>query len=91
LSKRLTRLSLRWFHGRRSILKMSKKENKINALFIEQSAWLSRLAGREMSMDKESQLPRKPKEPQPAMRPSHEKVAENIEKWANSPGLQPPK
>jgi hypothetical protein len=70
---------------------MSKKENKINALFIEQSAWRSRLAGREMPMDKESQLPRKPRDPKPPVRPSHEKVAENIEKWVNSPGLQPPK
>ena len=24
-------------------------------------------------------------------RPSHEKVVEEIDKWANSPGLQPPK
>jgi len=24
-------------------------------------------------------------------RPSHERVLENLDKWANSPGLQPPK
>lgn len=42
-------------------------------------------------MDKETELPRKPKEPKPPVRPSHEKVAENIDKWANSPGLQPPR
>jgi len=42
-------------------------------------------------MDKETQLPRKPKEPKPSVRPSQEKVVENIDKWANSPGLQPPK
>jgi hypothetical protein len=71
--------------------KMSKKENKIKLLFTEQSAWRSKLAGREMPMDKETELPRKPKEPKPPVRPSHEKVAENIDKWANSPGLQPPR
>jgi hypothetical protein len=70
---------------------MSKKRNKINSLFIAQSAWRSKLMGREISMDKETQLPRKPKDPNPPVRPSHEKVAENIDKWANSPGLQPPK
>jgi hypothetical protein len=39
-------------------------------------------------------LPRKlseePKPPKPR-RPSHEKVIENLERWANSPGLQPPR
>jgi hypothetical protein len=47
--------------------------------------------GREMPMDKETKLPRKPKDPKPPVRPSHDKVAENIDKWVNSPGLQPPK
>jgi hypothetical protein len=42
-------------------------------------------------MDKENKLPRQPNHPKPPARPSHEKVAENIDKWANSPGLQPPK
>jgi len=70
---------------------MSKKPNKIKSLFIAQSASLSKLVEREMPMDKETQLPRKPKEPEPPVRPSHEKVAENLDKWANSPGLQPPK
>ena len=34
-----------------------------------------------------------PKQQKPAKprRPSHERVAEDIDKWANSPGLQPPK
>jgi len=39
-------------------------------------------------------LPRKLSEERelpPARRPSHEKVIENIDRWANSPGLQPPK
>jgi len=38
-------------------------------------------------------LPRKlsdePKAPKPR-RPSHERVIENIDRWANSSGLQPP-
>ena len=34
-------------------------------------------------------LPDEPKAPKPR-RPSHEKVMENIDRWANSPGLQPP-
>ena len=35
--------------------------------------------------------PRSPKDPRPPLRPSHERVLENLDKWANSPGLQPPK
>jgi hypothetical protein len=42
-------------------------------------------------MDKETKLPRKPREPKPPARPGYDTVAENIDKWANSPGLQPPK
>jgi hypothetical protein len=46
------------------------------------------------AMTEEFKLPRKlsdePKAPKPR-RPSHEKVIENLERWANSPGLQPPK
>jgi hypothetical protein len=37
------------------------------------------------------QQPRKPKDSNPPTRPSHEKIVENVDKWANSPGLQPPK
>jgi len=29
--------------------------------------------------------------PPPPRRPSHADVIENLERWANSPGLQPPK
>ena len=39
-------------------------------------------------------LPRKLSEeprPQPPRRPSHADVIENLDRWANSPGLQPPK
>jgi hypothetical protein len=39
-------------------------------------------------------LPRKlseEHEPPPPRRPSHADVIENLERWANSPGLQPPK
>jgi hypothetical protein len=43
-------------------------------------------------MEKETRLPQNPKEPKPQpKRPSRERVFENLEKWANSPGLQPPK
>jgi hypothetical protein len=45
-------------------------------------------------MTEEMKLPRKlsdePKAPKPR-RPSHERVIENLDRWANSPGLQPPK
>jgi hypothetical protein len=45
-------------------------------------------------MTEEMKLPRKlseePKAPRPR-RPSHERVIENLDRWANSPGLQPPK
>jgi hypothetical protein len=40
-------------------------------------------------MTKETQRP--PKDQKPPTRPSHEQVVENLDKWANSPGLQPPK
>jgi len=45
-------------------------------------------------MTEEIKLPRKlsdePRAPKPR-RPSHEKVIEHLDRWANSPGLQPPK
>jgi hypothetical protein len=44
-----------------------------------------------MLMSKEIKQPRSPKDQKPATRPSHEKVLENLDRWANSPGLQPPK
>ncbi len=42
---------------------------------------------------KQSQTAPAPNEQKSAKprRPSHEKVVEEIDKWANSPGLQPPK
>jgi hypothetical protein len=44
-------------------------------------------------MTSEVTLPRKHVEesdaPKP-VRPSHQKVIEQVERWANSPGLQPP-
>jgi hypothetical protein len=42
-------------------------------------------------MNNDRKPARPPKESQPANRPSHERVMENLDKWANSPGLQPPK
>ncbi len=45
------------------------------------------------AMTEDIKLPRKlsdePMAPKPR-RPSHEKVIENLDRWANSPGLQPP-
>jgi hypothetical protein len=34
-------------------------------------------------------LSAEPDAPQP-LRPSHQKIIENLERWVNSPGLQPP-
>jgi hypothetical protein len=56
------------------------------------------VAGRTAMTDEikteEIKLPRKlsdePKAPKPR-RPSHQKVIENLDRWANSPGLQPPR
>lgn len=42
-------------------------------------------------MSKGAEKPRGPKDQKPPTRPSHEKVLENLDRWANSPGLQPPK
>jgi hypothetical protein len=43
-------------------------------------------------MDKEIKQPPSLKDQKPPpTRPSHEKVLENLDRWANSPGLQPPK
>ena len=47
-----------------------------------------------MPMTENIKLPRKLSEeqkPPSPRRPSHAKVIENLERWANSPGLQPPK
>ena len=47
-----------------------------------------------MPMTENIKLPRKLSEEQklpPPQRPSHADVIENLERWANSPGLQPPK
>ena len=30
------------------------------------------------------------RQPPPPLRPSHAHVIENLDRWANSPGLQPP-
>ena len=42
-------------------------------------------------MSKEIKQPRGPKDQRPPTRPSHEKIIENLDRWANSPGLQSPK
>jgi len=42
-------------------------------------------------MNKDIKPPRPPKEQKPPNRPSYEHVMENLDKWANSPGLQRPK
>jgi hypothetical protein len=52
------------------------------------------LPARSIAMTEEIKLPRKlsdePKAPKPR-RPSHEMVIENLDHWANSRSLQPPK
>jgi hypothetical protein len=47
----------------------------------------------EHAMTESIKLPRKPSVEQklPPRRPSHADIIENLERWANSPGLQPPK
>ena len=42
-------------------------------------------------MSKETKQSRGSNDQKPPIRPSHEKVIENLDRWANSPGLQPPK
>ena len=42
-------------------------------------------------MDKQPKPSRSPKESKPPKRPSHDRVFEELDRWANSPGLQPPK
>ena len=44
-------------------------------------------------MTESIKLPRKPSVEQRLLprRPSHADIIENLERWANSPGLQPPK
>lgn len=45
-------------------------------------------------MTENIKLPRKlseEREPAPPRRPSHAHVIENLDRWANSPELQPPK
>jgi ABC-type thiamine transport system substrate-binding protein len=45
-------------------------------------------------MTDEVRLPRnlsEAREPPKPVRPSHQKVIEQVERWANSPGLQPPR
>lgn len=42
-------------------------------------------------MDKQIKQPRSPNDRKPPTRPSYEKVLENLDRWANSPGLQAPR
>jgi hypothetical protein len=49
-----------------------------------------RLSSWRTLMTKEIKQPRIPRDEKLPTRPSHEKVIENVDRWANSPGLQPP-
>jgi hypothetical protein len=56
------------------------------------SAW-AHIRRMEKAMTENVKLPRKlseEREPPPPRRPSHARVIENLDRWANSPGLQPP-
>jgi ABC-type thiamine transport system substrate-binding protein len=56
--------------------------------------WKRIISGWSTPMIATIKLPRKLSEeqkPPPPRRPSHADVIENLERWANSPGLQPPK
>jgi hypothetical protein len=49
------------------------------------------LRGKEQPMTKDIKTQRPPTDSKSPNRPSHERVLDNLDKWANSPGLQPPK
>ena len=74
-------------------LKLASLCNKNNMLVLILSWIGGMLSVVENSMIKEIKLPRKlsdePKAPRPR-RPSHRDVIEKLDRWANSPGLQPP-
>jgi hypothetical protein len=42
-------------------------------------------------MDTQTKLPQNPQAQKLPSRPSHQRAFEDMEKWATSPGLQPPK
>jgi hypothetical protein len=74
-------------------VKLAKFYNKNSMLFVDLRFGQAHAAGWRPAMTEDIKLPRKlsdePKAPKPR-RASHEKVIENLDRWANSPGLQPP-
>jgi hypothetical protein len=74
-------------------VKLAKLYNKNNKLMLISERFGVMLRPWRIAMTEEIKLPRKlsdePKAPKPR-RPSHQKVIENLDRWANSPGLQPP-
>jgi len=62
-------------------------------LGIDERLMPAHISGLEDTMTENVKLPRKlseEREPPSPRRPSHAKVIENLDRWANSPGLQPP-
>lgn len=75
------------------VVKLAKLHNKNNKLDVDTGPDRVHAAAWRTAMTKEVKLPRKlsdePKAPKPR-RASHQKVIENLDRWANSAGLQPP-
>lgn len=71
---------------------LAKYFNKNNMLYI--GSVEAHSCGLECAMTENVKLPRKlseEQEPPPPRRASHAAVIDNLDRWANSPGLQPPK
>ncbi len=71
---------------------LAKYVNKNNMLYI--GSVEAHNSGLECAMTENVKLPRKlseEQEPPPPRRASHAAVIEHLDRWANSPGLQPPK
>ena len=75
------------------VVKFVKLYNKNNRVTVDLRFAKAYTVTWRTAMTEEIKLPRRlsdePKAPTPR-RPSHERVIENLDRWANSPGLQPP-
>jgi hypothetical protein len=73
--------------------KLAKYISKNNVLQVDLRSVRAHNLAKEQAMTENIKLPRKLSEEQkqpPPRRPSHADVIENLDRWANSPGLQPP-
>jgi hypothetical protein len=75
-------------------VKLAKYPSKNNVLTVDLRSARAHIPDWRMPMTENLKLLRKLSDEQklpPPRRPSHAKVIENLDRWANSPGLQPPK